>query len=82
MNVWNDPYATEWHINSQMISNQKSIVKKEQSCGTCEYFTKNSNDTDGACWWFCENKTPFNNTSPVPTTSTWGKDCPCWIEKV
>lgn len=56
----------------------------EQSCGTCEYFTKDyQNTTIGTCWWVTGNIVPTAYADKIITTySTWGKDCPCWIEKV
>ena len=65
-----------------MICSYVSI--NEQSCGTCEYFSQDhSNTTCGTCWWATKNPVPIAYVENISVTyAAWGKDCPCWIEKV
>lgn len=70
-----------------MISSYVSM--KEQSCGTCEYFALDDQNTYcGTCLWSTKNPVPIAYTDNIlydgniiGTYRTWGTDCPCWSEK-
>ena len=56
----------------------------EQTCGTCDHFKRDQvNTTSGTCWWATKNPVPISYTENISLTySTWGKNCPCWVEKM